>query len=190
MIEVSTAAHTLSPANMSTPFTIDNLTHLTAKNVSQTIYQINSIEFHTTTLPTERDSPQNQFLHLQSSTVRRNLERSSEVLSSTINIYDMNTIRSNVKHIVDPNKSVDSVINYETFVYVFYGVAILALMLSMCFRRSRFNPYEVNPDKEDRYEDYMKVKDRVHKISVMQKLKQMKRLWNAPIVYKLPVHIV
>ena len=125
-----------------------------------------------------------------STTDNTNPEQLSDLLTTNQGTMVPSSVRSTTLQYYNTNTVTQTAESYEVFIYSFYGIALLLLMLSMCLRRTRFNPYDIDPDKDDQYEDYLKTKEYVHKLSVRQRLKRMKRLWNAPVVYKLPVHTV
>lgn len=82
-----------------------------------------------------------------------------------------------------------STVTYVTLVCVFYGAALFALFISLCCRR-RMNSVESVTDNQDYYENYMKTKERVRRISLMQRLRRIRRLWNAAEMYKMPVNVI
>ena len=97
---------------------------------------------------------------------------------------------SGVESSVRINSSGDmSTLTYVTLVCVFYGAALIALFISLCCRR-RQPSLENSKDSQEYYENYMRNKERVYRLSLMQRLKRIRRLWDAADLYKMPVNII
>ena len=103
------------------------------------------------------------------------------------------------KYTVQSNSGLDSSVpigaedmsasTYMVLVCVFYCAAFVALFISLCCRRKKKFP-ELIQDSQEYYENYMKNKERIRRMSLMQRLKKIRRLWNATDLYKIPVNII
>ena len=82
-----------------------------------------------------------------------------------------------------------STLTYVTLVSVFYGAALVALLISLCCRR-RHQTAETIKDSQQYYEHYMKTKERIHRLSLLQRLRRIRRLWDPTDLYKMPVNII
>ena len=72
---------------------------------------------------------------------------------------------------------------YISLVVIFYGAAIIALLVSLCCR------YGLNTKGKqvDYYEEYLKHKQIVHRMNILHRLRRIRLLRDAPSVDMIPV---